>query len=564
MLKGARLEGNMIESAKTRWYKDAVIYQIYPRSFCDSNGDGIGDLRGIISKIPYLKQLGINAVWLSPCYSSPNDDNGYDISDYRNIMAEFGSMTDWEEMCELLHKNGIKLIMDLVVNHTSDEHKWFEESRKSKNNEYSDYYIWRDGIGVDKKTPPNNWHACFGGSVWEYSEERKQFYLHLFSKKQPDLNWDNPKVRQEVADICEFWLNKGVDGFRCDVITYISKPADLYHSTNASVVIGPNWHNYIRELSERSWERHDTLIVGEACGANLDSAVDITNENSHLLDTLFHFEHVAQRPVCRKNQKSTNLTWFKRTMFKWQKLPHEVWQAVFYENHDQPRSIPRFAPSGQLREKSAKSLATSLFFQRGTVFIYQGQELGMTNCNFKEEDYKDIQAVNQIATTKKNVFGKLSMPFLMRYLAKYSRDHSRTPMQWNSEKNAGFTTGEPWLKVNPNYVAINAEEQMQRENSVLNFYKKLISVRKNYIELIKNGEFIPVDIKNKDVMAYIRKSEDKQLLVVCSLSPKTAKLNLPKELLLQKAKVILSNTDNIPSLSKKVKLAPCDCVVWEL
>lgn len=554
----------MSESVKTRWYKDAVVYQIYPRSFCDSNGDGIGDLKGIISKIPYLKELGINAVWLSPCYSSPNDDNGYDISDYRDIMNEFGTMADWQEMCNLLHKNGIKLVMDLVVNHTSDEHKWFEESKKSKDNEYSDYYIWRDGTGADKKTPPNGWGACFGGSVWEYSKERNQFYLHLFSKKQPDLNWDNPRVRQEVADICEFWLNKGVDGFRCDVITYISKPADLYNAPNGSVVIGPNWHSYIRELSERSWERHDTLIVGEACGANLESAADITNENAHLLDTLFHFEHVAQRLVCKQNQKTTNLTWFKKIMFKWQRLPREAWQAVFYENHDQPRSIPRFAPSGKLREKSAKSLAASLFFQRGTVFVYQGQELGMTNCDFKENEYKDIQAVNQINAIRKNPFGKIAIPFLMRYLAKYSRDHARTPMQWSDEKNAGFTSGEPWIKVNPNYIDINAKEQMQRETSVFNFYKKAICVRKDYIDLIKNGEFIPVDNKSKYIMSYIRKNEDKQLLVVCSLSPKMAKLHLPEQLISTGAKVVLSNTDNIPNFSKTMNIPPCDCIVWEL
>lgn len=551
---------------KTRWYKDSVVYQIYPRSFCDSNGDGIGDLRGIIEKIPYLKELGVDAVWLSPCYKSPNDDNGYDISDYRDIMDEFGTMADWEEMTAKLHKNGIKLIMDLVVNHSSDEHKWFIESKKGKDNPYSDYYIWRDGTGKDKKDPPCSWGACFGGSAWEYCEERGQFYLHLFSKKQPDLNWDNPKVRQEVADICNFWLEKGVDGFRCDVITFISKPADLYHDNPGSkVVVGPHWKEYIRELSERSWDRFDTLIVGEAAGIDFDRAAEITDENAHLLDMLFHFEHVGKVPVCAYSQKSTNLRKFKSILNKWQTLPEGSWPAVYYENHDQPRSLPRFAPSGKLRETAAKSLALSLLFQKGTAFIYQGQELGMTNCDFKQEDYRDIEAVNEIKSWHSKPFSFVSVPAALRFLNHYSRDHARTPMQWSKEKNAGFTSGEPWLKVNPNYAEINAAEQQNRADSVLSFYRGVLKIRKEYIDIVRDGRFVPVDTKNKDVFAYARELDGKILLAVCSLSPKKAVVNIPEEYLKKGSKLILTNSEtHTPLLTAKMRLLPCECGLWLL
>lgn len=549
---------------KSRWYKDAVVYQIYPRSFCDSNGDGIGDLNGITSKIPYLKALGVNAVWLSPCYVSPNDDNGYDISDYRAIMPEFGTMEDWERMIAVLHENNIRLIMDLVANHTSDEHMWFQESKKGKENLYSDYYIWRDGTGADKRTPPNNWRACFGGSAWEYCEERGQFYLHLFSKKQPDLNWDNPQVRKEVADICNFWLEKGVDGFRCDVITYISKPENLYGAPFSSTVVGPNWKKYIRALAKASWDRYDTLIVGEAAGINFDRAAEITDERDHLLDTLFHFEHVSQVPVCSYSQRSTNLRRFKRTLFHWQQLPKACWPAVYYENHDQPRSLPRFAPAGALRERSAKSLAVSLLFQRGTAFIYQGQELGMTNAPFHEKDYRDIQAVNQLKAARSRPFAWLEMPFLLRYLSRYSRDHARTPMQWSGAPNAGFTTGDPWLMVNPNYPQINAAEQEGRDDSVLNFYRRALSIRGAWIDLIRDGSFELVDPKNKNVMAYARRLGDRALLVLCSLSPQKAAVRIPVEYLAGKAQLLLGNLDHVPKLRERTVLGPCQCAVFSI
>ena len=463
---------------KTRWYKDAVVYQIYPRSFNDSNGDGIGDIKGITEKVDYIKNLGVDAVWLSPCYKSPNDDNGYDISDYRDIMDEFGTLDDWTEMLDAFHSRDIKVIMDLVVNHTSDEHKWFEESRKSKDNPYRDYYIWRDGTGKDKKNPPNNWKACFGGSVWEYDETTEQFYLHLFSKKQPDLNWENPKVRREVQDICNYWFEKGVDGFRCDVITYISKPDDLYRAKQSEVVVGPRWKQYINELCRSSWDKYDTLIVGEAAGIDFNRACEITKEGADLLDMLFHFEHVAPNPVCSFNQKYTYLGRFKKILTKWQGIPDECWGTVYYENHDQPRSLPRFAPTGKHRIMAAKSLAASLLFQKGTPFIYQGQELGMTNCDYNYEDYRDIQTVNLMNSIKKKPLGKIILPIVMHYFKRYARDNARTPMQWDSTKNAGFTTGTPWAKVNGNYTEINAAQEIDDPDSILNFYKKALKIRK--------------------------------------------------------------------------------------
>lgn len=549
---------------KTHWYKDAVIYQIYPRSFMDSNGDGIGDLNGITQKADYLKALGVDAVWISPCYKSPNDDNGYDISDYLDIMDEFGTLSDWENMVDAFHSRGIKVIMDLVVNHTSDEHMWFEKSRKSKDNPYRDYYIWRDGKGADGKMPPNKWRACFGGSAWEYDEKTGQFYLHLFSKKQPDLNWENPKVRKEVADICNYWLAKGVDGFRCDVITYISKPDDLYHSAQDDVVVGPRWKQYIKELSERSFDKYDTMIVGEAAGIDFDRACEITKEGAGLLDMLFHFEHMVQRPVCAYNQKSTDLRKFKKTLFKWQGLPDSSWGALYYENHDQARSLPRFAPSGTHRERAAKSLALSLLFQKGTPFIYQGQELGMTNCPFDRADYMDIQSVNKIRDVLKLPFGRLIACFTERYLQRYARDNARTPMQWSAQKNAGFTDGKPWMKINENYTQINAEAQCTDEHSVLSFYKKAIAYRKELADIVRDGAFIPVNAEDKNVFAFARKYNGTQLLIVCSLSPQSTVFEIPAAFCRDDAQLIISNVTKPAPLNRQLALSPCECALWKM
>ncbi len=550
--------------AKTRWYKNAVVYQIYPRSFMDSDGDGIGDLNGITEKADYIKSLGVDAVWLSPCYKSPNDDNGYDISDYCDIMDEFGTMQDFDRMLQAFHDRGIKVLMDLVVNHTSDEHNWFQESRKSKDNPYRDFYIWRDGKGHDKKNPPNNWRACFGGSAWEYDETTEQFYLHLFSKKQPDLNWENPKVRESVADICNFWLRKGVDGFRCDVITYISKPDDLQNAKQSEVVVGPRWKTYIHELADRSFNKYDTLIVGEAAGIDFPRACEITDESAGLLDMLFHFEHVAAIPVCAYSQKSTNLRRFKRILFRWQSLPETAWGAVYYENHDQPRSLPRFAPAGKHREAAAKSLALSLLFQKGTPFLYQGQELGMTNCPFTRGDYRDIQSVNLLADMQKKPFGAFLSKFTEKYLQRYARDNARTPMQWNTAKNAGFTQGTPWMKINGNYREINAQSQIQNPDSVFCFYQKALDLRKQYADIVRDGEFSPIDKRNKHVLAFTRQLNGKYLLAVCSLSPKSAKCKIPAYLCTGQATLLLRNTKQPIALTETVYLPPCTCALWEI
>lgn len=371
-------------------------------------------------------------------------------------------------------------------------------------------------------------------------------------------------MRKEVADICNFWLEKGVDGFRCDVITYISKPADLYNASSSEVVVGPHWKEYIKELSAASLNNYDTAIIGEATGIDFKRAAEITREGESLLDMLFHFEHVAEIPVCAYNQKSTNLRRFKKILFKWQKLPVSSWGAVYYENHDQARSIPRFAPSGKYRDKAAKSLALSLLFQKGTPFIYQGQEIGMTNCSFKRNEYRDIQSVNRINDALKLPFGKLIAFFAEKHLQHYARDNSRTPMQWSNEKNGGFTLGKPWMKVNENYKQINVQNQLNDENSVLSFYKKAIALRKEYSKVITNGDFIPINEKDRNVLAFARTTGDKKLLVLCSLSPKAVNFLIPEQFYGKNAKMLLSNTASNIKLERKIKLNPCECAVWEI
>ncbi|MBO4540116.1 MAG: alpha-glucosidase, partial [Clostridia bacterium] len=386
---------------RTRWYKDAVIYQIYPRSFCDSNGDGIGDIRGIISKLDYLKELGVTCVWLSPCYKSPNDDNGYDISNYRDIMDEFGTLEDWQEMVDGMHARGIKLVMDLVVNHTSDEHEWFKQSRSSKDNPYRDYYFWRKGRGKDGKKPPNNWSSRFSGSAWEYDETTGEFYLHLFSKKQPDLNWDNPKVRQEVADICNYWFEKGVDGFRCDVIIYISKEEGLPDGKfnpmlcgDEHFVIGPHYHEYIHELYEKSWSKYDCMTVGEGQGIKRKDAENMVAEDKEELDCIFTFEHQECDAVLTAVPRPFKLTRLKKILNNWQHLPDNCWNSLFLENHDYSRSLPRFGKV-EYRKQVAKMLAVIMQCQKGTPYVYQGEEIGMSNIEgLDRKDYKDIVSIN--------------------------------------------------------------------------------------------------------------------------------------------------------------------------
>lgn len=549
---------------KSRWYKDAVVYQIYPRSFCDSNGDGIGDLRGIISKLDYIKELGVNAVWLSPIYKSPNDDNGYDISNYRDIMDEFGTMADFDEMLEGMHARGIKLIMDLVANHTSDEHEWFVQSRSSKDNPYRDYYIWRKGRGKNGKKPPNNWTSRFGGSAWQYDEKTGEWYLHLFSRKQPDLNWENPAVRKEIADICNFWMDKGVDGFRCDVITYISKEKGLPDGKfnpimcgDEHFVVGPRYHEFIHELNKNSWSKYDSYTVGESAGITFEKAPDCIAEDREELDTIFAFEHMCTDMYMEVIPHKFKLSRFTRVLSKWQTLPEGCWNTLFLENHDQPRSLGRFTGDfGENRYEAATMLAVAMQLLKGTPFVYQGQEIGMVNCKFRDEDYLDVMARQVFSIARKIPFGKA---IARACLAKRARDHARTPMQWNAGENAGFTAGKPWMMLNPSYKTINVENDLKAgDKSVYAFYKRLHAFRRGN-EIVGCGDYVQLDPANDKVFGYTRNYGGKTLLVVANFKNKNVRYSLPAEL--AKGKVLLSNYKD-SRLSPVLELRPYEAAVF--
>lgn len=556
-----------MSEVKTRWYKDAIIYQIYPRSFCDSNGDGIGDIRGIISKLDYLKDLGITCVWLSPCYKSPNADNGYDISNYRDIMDEFGTLEDWQEMIDGMHARGIRLVMDLVVNHTSDEHEWFKQSRSSKDNPYRDYYIWRKGRGKDGKKPPNNWTSRFTGSAWEYDETTGEFYLHLFHKKQPDLNWDNPKVRQEVADICNYWFEKGVDGFRCDVITYISKEEGLPNGKfNPAVmgdehfVIGPHYHEYIHEINEKSWSKYDSMTVGEGQGISIKNAHEIVEESRGELDCVFTFEHqTSVDSFLTTVPKKFSLRKWKEIFSSWQTLPDTCWNSLYIENHDYPRSLPRYGKL-EYREKVAKMLAISINFLKGTPYIYQGQEIGMTNfAKLRRKDYRDVVSIRIYDTVKK--ICPLFLPVVTWALGKKARDHARAPMQWSDKPFAGFSTVEPWMPNNPNYPEINVEKALADQDSILYFYRKINAFRKGN-EIIRHGSYKQYFPKDKNIWVYERSYNGKSYLVVASYTDKVAKFTVPQELQGKVGKNILSNYDDSVREMKETELRPYEAIVF--
>lgn len=518
-----------------KWWKESIVYQIYPRSFKDSNGDGIGDIKGITEKIPYLSDLGINVIWLSPIYESPNDDNGYDISNYQAIMKDFGTMADFDEMLETCHKYNIKLVMDLVVNHTSDEHPWFIESRKSKDNPYRDYYIWRD---AKDNTLPNNWGSCFSGSAWKYDALTDSYFLHLFSLKQADLNWDNPKVRQEIFDMMNWWLKKGVDGFRMDVISLISKPEGLpdlkagfngYAPFNACAN-GPHVHEYLREMRQKVLRNADTITVGECSGVTLEEAKSYAASDESELNMVFQFEHmdVDADGDNKWTDKKMDLRDMKAVLSKWQYgLDGIAWNSLFFENHDQPRSISRYGnDSKEYHDVSAKMLATCLHMMQGTPYVYQGQELGMTNVPFKTlDDFRDLDSINAYheLVDEKHIFTHDEM---MRYLRYKSRDNARTPFQWDDSENAGFTTGTPWIMVNPNYIDINAEKQMQDPNSVFHYYKKLIALRKQY-DCIVYGHYELLLENDPNIYAYTRQFNDEKLLIVCNFTKEVLDYDLP-------------------------------------
>ncbi|MCK9536117.1 MAG: alpha-glucosidase [Bacilli bacterium] len=527
-----------------RAYKEAIVYQIYPRSFKDSNNDGIGDLRGIIEKLDYLQYLGINTVWLSPVYSSPMDDNGYDISDYCNILPEYGTLEDFKEMIFGMHKRGIKLIMDLVINHSSDEHPWFLAARRDINSPYRDYYFFRKG---NKNGPPNNWTSFFGGSAWEYNPDTDDYYLHLFSRKQPDLNWENLRLREEIKKILKFWLDLGVDGFRCDVINIISKNPDLPDGKSKLPILrgkehylnGPKIHKYLNELKSDVFSYYDMFTVGETVMITPETALTYIEEGCDELNMVFQFDHMGVDNYYVK--------WFlrkfkpkrlKKTMRKWQTaLDGKGWNSLYFENHDQPRSVNRF---GNLcyRIESAKMLATYLYFQQGTPFIYQGQEIAMTNAHFTElSQYRDVETFNIYRLGRKLGFSDKRMMKKIKYM---SRDNARTPMQWNADEHAGFTKGIPWIEVNQNYKLINVEKDRDNPDSILNHYRKIITLRKEYPVAIY-GNYYEYYLKSNKVAVYERNFKNDRLLVVVNFTSKKVKFKPPYDL--STYQLILNNYD---------------------
>jgi oligo-1,6-glucosidase len=558
---------------KKQWWKEAVIYQIYPRSFKDSNGDGIGDINGIISKLDYLKELGIDVIWLSPVYKSPNDDNGYDISDYRDIMDEFGTMADWELLLDEMHKRGIKLIMDLVVNHSSDEHAWFMESRKSKDNPYRDYYIWREGKNGKE---PNNWESVFSGSAWEYDEATSEYFLHLFSKKQPDLNWENPKLRKEVYDIMKFWLDKGIDGFRMDVINFISKVPGLpdaelpegkrYAPGGEYFINGPRIHEFLHEMNKETVSQYDVMTVGEMPGASVEDAMLYTDENRHEVNMVFTFEHVDldAGPSGKWDLHPLKLADLRDNITKWQKGLEQVgWNSLYLNNHDQPRMVSRFGNDKEYRVPSAKMLATFLHTLKGTPYIYQGEEIGMTNVRFESiEDYKDIEILNMYH--EKVIENGEDPQNVMQSIYVKGRDNARTPIQWDDSEHAGFTTGTPWLKVNPNYKEINAKQVLEDPNSVFHYYRNLIQLRKqNPIMVYGSYDLILPD--HEQIYAYVRRYEGQTLLVLLNFSSEQSVFELPSEVSYTERKLFIHNYEvNDEETIDNIKLKPYEARAYLL
>lgn len=550
-----------------RWWKESVVYQIYPRSFCDSNGDGIGDLNGITGKLDYLKELGIDVIWLSPVYKSPNDDNGYDISNYQAIMDEFGTMEDFDRMLATAHEKGIKIMMDLVVNHTSDEHKWFIESRKSTDNPYRDYYIWRPA--KEDGSLPNNWGSCFSGPAWEYDKTTDMYFLHLFSKKQPDLNWDNPAVRQDVFDMMNWWLKKGVDGFRMDVISLISKEPGLpdkepgingYATFNVSAN-GPHVHEYLQEMRQKALNNADTITVGECSGVTLEEAKKYARSDEKELNMVFQFEHMdvdGDEKAGKWTTRKMDLRNLKKILTRWQKgLQDIAWNSLYWENHDQPRSVSRFGnDSDEYREISAKMLATCIHMMQGTPYVYQGEELGMTNCPFNTLDnFRDLESINAFHELTEQ--GKMTEEDMMAAIGYKGRDNARTPMQWDDSAYAGFSTANPWIMVNPNYTKINAKDQVNRKDSVFKYYQKLIKLR-HESELIVYGTYDLILDDDKDIYAYIRTLGDEKLIVYCNFSENTRKVEIPEEFV--NKKVLISNYSDAKA-NPKITLRPYEAIV---
>lgn len=515
------------------WWKEAVVYQIYPRSFNDSNGDGIGDLQGIISRLDYLENLGVDVIWLSPVYASPNEDNGYDISDYYAIMSDFGTMKDFDELLQKAHEHHLKIVMDLVANHTSDEHQWFIDSRKSKDNPYHDYYIWRD--------QPNNWGSVFGGSAWQYDENLNQYYLHNFAIKQPDLNWENKAVRDDLYKMMRYWCDKGIDGFRMDVISMISKDqafpdapvpeGGLYGDSTAYTVDGPRIHEFLQEMNREVLSKYDLFTVGETPGLSVERALKYVQEDRHELEMVFTFDHVSLDggDYGKWSQKRTDLVELKKAIMKWVKgCENGGWNSLYLDNHDQPRAVSRFGDDGEYREMSAKCLALTLHLMRGTPYVYQGEELGMTNYHFTSlEECRDIEEINAYKdlVTDRHIYSDQEM---LENISSKGRDNARTPMQWDDSQNAGFTTGTPWINVNPNYKTINAAVQVNDPNSIYNFYKQLIALRHAH-DIIVYGEMDLLYEDAHDLFAYTRSYNDEKITVLANWSDHEVTYDLTPE-----------------------------------
>lgn len=516
------------------WFKDSVIYQIYPRSFQDSNADGIGDLKGIRTRLDYLKKLGVDVLWLNPIYRSPDKDNGYDISDYESIQPVYGDMQDFDDLLADMHQHGLKLLMDLVVNHTSDEHKWFKESRQSRTNDYSDYYIWRDPVDGHE---PNNWGSYFGGPAWTYEPARKQYYLHLFAPGQPDLNWENPAVRNSVYDVMKFWLNKGIDGFRMDVINLISKPAGLpdapqpdgavYGNAEAVVADGQRLNEYLREMNREVLSKYDVMTVGEMPGSKPSDVEDYASLKGDELNMVFQFEHVSlssnpNKELGKWNDKPVKLLDLKHALNRWESdLDGKAWNSLYWNNHDQPRAVSRFATDDpKYRVAAAKMLGATLHFMQGTPFVYEGEEIGMTNAHFKDlAEYEDLESLNAYRqfVTEEHVVAEDDM---LHYLTNISRDNARTPMQWTKGTNAGFTEGTPWFSLNKNYPDINVEDALGDHDSVFYFYQKLIALR-HQLDVVKYGDFKSLDDDDEQIYAYVREWKGQQLAVVSNFTDQT-------------------------------------------
>ena len=553
---------------QTNWWKNSVVYQIYPQSFKDSNNDGVGDFQGIMEKLPYLSELGIDVIWLNPIFESPLIDNGYDISDYTKTLAKYGTLEDFKQLLEMAHSRSIRIILDLVVNHTSDQHDWFQQSKSSQENPYSDFYIWKDP--QEDGLPPNNWGSTFGGPAWEYVEERQQYYLHCFAKEQPDLNWENPELRQHVYDMMKDWFELGIDGFRMDVISLISKRQDYPEdptlaytkSYYAGASNGPRVHEFLHEMHQEVLSQYDVLTVGETPNTNSEQAKLYTQPEREELNMVFHFDHMHldYGKYGKFSDVRFKLSDLRETLTEWQYALKKGWNSLYWSNHDQPRAVTRFGDEGKYRVESSKMLGTLLHMMKGTPYIFQGEEIGMKNVPFPSmEDYQDIETKYFYEEMKAN--GEPE-EFIKEAVYLKSRDNARTPMPWSSEEGYGFSKATPWIKHSPDNDRINVAAALADENSVFYHYKKLIALRKQY-EVIVEGDYRLINENDSEVYSYVRETEEETLLVICSFSDKKVNFKTPEEFIHQKFCLLLSNDEaSSENLGKEMTLKPYEALIY--